>query len=54
MKKKTVFVTGLKYVFLSLLALVVLIPIYYLVVSGHKWENAHYDLRRRRVCGPPQ
>ena len=36
MKKKTVFVTGLKYVFLSLLALVVLIPIYYLVVTTFK------------------
>ncbi len=36
MKKKTVFVTGLKYVLLSLLALVVLIPIYYLVVTTFK------------------
>lgn len=36
MKKKTVFVTGLKYIFLSLLALIVLIPIYYLIVTTFK------------------
>lgn len=36
MKKKSVFVIGLKYIFLSLLALIVLIPIYYLIVTTFK------------------
>lgn len=36
MKKKTVLVASLKYIFLSLLALIVLIPIYYLIVTTFK------------------